>query len=105
MHHRLIAIFAIVCFAFGAGGCESLFKSSKPKSKKKQKQYQEVLMPLQTGSILQRRAYIEREPDSEPKKKPKKKESPKPKPEVEPAETPPPPTQEATPEPTPERFR
>ena len=104
MHHRLIALVVILCFAFGGGGCESLFKPSKPKSKKKQKEYQEVLMPLQTGSILQRRAYIAREPDREPKKKPKKKEAAAPKLEAEPSETPAP-TEEATPEPTPERFR
>lgn len=106
MHHRLIAILAIVCFAFGAGGCESLFKLSKPKSSKKKKQthYQEVVMPLQTGSNLQRRTYIERDPESEPTKKSKKKESPAPKPEAEPSDSPSP-TEEATPEPTPERFR
>ena len=110
MHHRLIAILAIFCFAFGGAGCESLFPPSKPKAskKKKQKQYQEVVMPLQTGSTLQRRTYVERGPDSEPKKKSKKKESPtptpKPKPEAEPSATPPP-TEEETPAPTPERFR
>ena len=116
MHHRLLALLAIVCFAFAGAGCESLFQPSKPKSSKKKKtprerkQYEEVIMPLQTGSTLQRRMFVEKrsEDEPEPKKKPKKKESPKPKPEAEPtaAETPPPtPTQEATPEPTPERFR
>ena len=113
MHHRLIAIFVILCFAFGAAGCESLFQPSKPKSSKKKKpsrerkQYESVVMPLQTGSTLQRRMFVERKSDdeSEPKKPSKKKESPKPKPEAEPAATPPPPKEEATPEPTPERFR
>lgn len=112
MCHRLIAILAILCFAVGGAGCESLFQPSKPKSPKKKKpsrekkQYDLVVMPLQTGSTLQRRMFVERSPDSdtEPKKKSKKKESPKPKPEAEAAETPPP-TEEATPEPTPERFR
>lgn len=108
MHPRLIAILGILCFAFGGAGCESLFKPSKPKSskKKRQKEYQLVVMPLQTGSTLQRRAFIEMEPESEPKKKSKKKESPSPtpKPETEPSETPPPPPEE-TPAPTPERFR
>lgn len=109
MHHRLIAILGILCFAFGGAGCESLFKPSTPKSskKKRQKEYQVVVMPLQTGSTLQRRAFIEVEPDSDkPKKKSKKKESPSPtpKPEAEPSETPPPPPEE-TPAPTPERFR
>ena len=112
MHHRLIAIFAILCFAFGGAGCESLYEASKPKSSKKKKQprerkqYEEVVMPLQTGSTLRRRSFVERKPDDEPKKKSKKKASPTPtpKPEAEPSATPTP-TEEATPEPTPERFR
>lgn len=114
MHHRFIAILAIVCFAFGGAGCESLYRASLPKPKppkkkkeqRERKQYELVVMPLQTGSTLQRRMFVEKKPDdeAEPKKKSKKKEAPKPKPEAEPAETPPP-TEEATPEPTPERFR
>lgn len=123
MHHRLIAILAIVCFAFSAAGCEALYRASLPKSKparkkkekvqRERKQYETVVMPLQTGSTLQRRMFVEKkakEDDDEPasKKKAKKKESPTPtptpKPAVEPADTPPP-TQEPTPEPTPERFR
>jgi hypothetical protein len=111
MHHRLIAILAVFCFALGAAGCESLFPSwSKPKPSKKKKrerkQYETVLMPLQTGSTLQRRMLVEKKSDDEPepKKKAKKKESAKPKPEAEPTATPAP-TEEATPEPTPERFR
>jgi hypothetical protein len=103
MHHRLIAIIAILAFAFGGGGCESLFPTAKPKSskKKKNKYYEEVVMPLQTGSLLQRRAFIERGPDTETKKKSKKKAT-VPKPEEEPAETPAP-EEESTP--PPERFR
>jgi hypothetical protein len=113
MHHRLIAILAIFCFTFGAAGCESLYRASlpKPKSPKKKKeqrerkQYEAVIMPLQTGSTLQRRAFIEVEPDSDkPKKKSKKKEPPSPKPEAESSETPSP-APEETPAPTPERFR
>ena len=114
MHHRLIAIFALLSFAFGGSSCESLYRASLPKSKppkkkkvqRERKQYETVLMPLQTGSTLQRRILVERKPDSddEPKKKPKKKEPSAPKPEAEPSDTPPP-TEEATPEPTPERFR
>lgn len=121
MHHRLIAIFAIVCFAFSGAGCEALYRASLPKSKpakkkkvqRERKQYEAVVMPLQTGSTLQRRILVEKktaDDDDEPvaKKKEKKKESPTPtptpKPAVEPADTPPP-TQEPTPEPTPERFR
>lgn len=115
MHHRLIAILAILCFTLGGAGCESLFQPSKPKSSKKKKpsrerkQYEMVVMPLQTGSTLQRRVFVEKKSGDEPelKKKSKKKESPTPtpKPAVEPAETPPPPPEQATPEPTPERFR
>lgn len=103
MHYRLIAILVLVCFAFGAAGCE-LFESSKPKSSKKKKRYKEVLMPVQTGSNLQRRAYIETGDDLEPAKKPKKKQSPSPKPDAEPSSTPSP-TEEESPAPTPERFR
>lgn len=104
MHHRLIAILALFCFAFGGGGCELFQPSKKPKSSSKKKRYKEVLMPLQTGSNLQRRTYIAQGDDLEPPKKPKKKPSATPKPAAEPSETPPP-TEEATPEPTPERFR
>jgi hypothetical protein len=112
MHQRLIAILAVLCFAFGAAGCESLYRASLPKpkpSKKKKeqrerKQYEQVIMPLQTGSTLQRRMFVERKPEDEPKKKSKKREAPAPKPAAEPSDTPPP-TEEATPEPTPERFR
>jgi hypothetical protein len=102
MYHRATAILAIFCLALGSGGCASLFQPSKPTSSKKKKQYQEVLMPLQTGSTLQRRAYIERGPDTESKKKPKKKQPLSPKPEVEPSETPAP-EEESTP--PPDRFR
>ena len=90
MHHRSIAILAILCFAFGGGGCAS----------KSNKDYDEVVMPLQTGSVLQRRTYV---PHSDTKKKPKKKHAPAPKPEAEPAETPPAPEEEGTP--PPDRFR
>ena len=103
MHHRLIAILVLFCFAFSAGGCE-LFQSLKPKSSRKKKRYKEVVMPLQTGSNLQRRTFVEVEEESEPAKKPKKRQSPSPKPEAEPSETPPP-TEEESPAPTPERFR
>jgi hypothetical protein len=90
MHHRSIAILAILCFAFGGGGCAS----------KSNKDYDEVMMPLQTGSLLQRRVLV---PRSDTKKKPKKKRTSAPKPEAEPAETPPTPEEESTP--PPDRFR
>jgi hypothetical protein len=102
MHYRLIAILVLVCFALGAAGCELFEPSKKPKSRKKQ--YKEVLMPMQTGSNLQRRTYIELDADPEPTPKPKKKQSPSPKPDAESSETPPP-TEEESPAPTPERFR
>ena len=104
MHQRLIAILVLVCFAFGAGGCELFQPSKKSKPSRKKRQFREVVMPLQTGSNLQRRTYVEVEVDSEPAKKPKKKQSPSPKPDAEPSETPSP-TEEESPAPTPERFR
>lgn len=104
MHHRLIAIFALFCFAFGGGACELFEPSKKPKSSRKKKQYKEVLMPMQTGSNLQRRTYIELGPDTERARKPKKKPSATPKPDAEPSETPTP-TEEESPAPAPERFR
>lgn len=104
MQHRLIAILVLFCFAFGAGGCELFGPSKKRKSPRKKKRYKEVLLPMQTGSNLQRRAYVEMGDDVEPVKKSKKKPSPTPKPEAEPSDTPPP-TEEESPAPTPERFR
>ena len=109
IHHRFIALLALVCFALSAGGCESFWKDppgkrpTKSKSKSK-KQYEEVLMPLQTGSTLQRRTYVERRPDSESKAtKKKKKEPAAPKPDAEPSATPTP-EEESTPPPV-DRFR
>lgn len=90
MHHRLLAILAILCFAFGGGGCAS----------KSNKDYEEVRMPLQTGSTLQRRMYVRTSGPT--KKKPKKKAPSSPKPEAEPSATPAP-EEESTP--PPERFR
>lgn len=92
MHHRWIAILVILGFAFGGGGCAA-FKSNKD--------YDEVLMPLQTGSVLHRRVLVAR--SSETKKKPRKKQPSSPKPEAEPSETPPAPEEESTP--PPDRFR
>ena len=97
MHHRSFALLAVVCLALGMAGCESLWSNSTRKSKKK---YQEVLMPLQTGSVLHRRAYVPRGPEE--KKKSKKKEAAARKPEPEPSPTPAP-EEESTP--PPDRFR
>lgn len=107
MQHRSIAFLALVCFALSTAGCESFWKDpsgKRPKKSAAKKQYQEVRMPLQTGSVLQRRTYVMRSPDPEstPIKK-KKKEPAAPKPEAEPSATPTP-EEEATPAPV-ERFR
>ena len=103
MHCRLLAILAIFSFAFGGGGCAS----------KSNKDYEDVLMPLQTGSEIQRRVQVKADhqtkPAAETKKKKKEKSkrptpTPAPKPETTPKpEATPKPVEEATPEP--ERFR
>ena len=107
MHYRSIAILTVCCLAFWVAGCESLRNSSKPKRDKKSKgEYQEVLMPQQTGSVLQRRAYVLRGPDKK-KSTSAKKPSPTPKPTAtpEPEVSPTPkPEEESSPTPT-ERFR
>ena len=101
MDYRLLAIFLIVCIAFGEAGCASYERGD------------EVLFPLQTGSRLQRRGTLERSQPRKPKKpKTKKKVTPArettarstpARTETEPVATPPP-TPEATPTP-PEKFR
>ena len=68
---------------------------------KTKKEYQEVLMPLQTGSVLHRHTYVQRGPEE--KNKSKKKETKAPKPEAEPSATPTP-EEESTPPPA-DRFR
>lgn len=93
MYHRLIAIFALLSIALGGGGCAS---------KSRSKRYEEVLMPVQTGSTLQRRVFVESTGDQKKKQKEKKKTPSKPKPETETAETPPTREEEAPP---PERYR
>jgi hypothetical protein len=91
MLHRAIAILAVVCLALGAGGCAS----------KSNKDYDEVLMPLQTGSTIQRRVFVPKGPEPKSKKKKKEREKSK-KPEPEPSATPAP-EEESTP--PPDRFR
>ena len=104
MYHRLLSLLAVISLAFATGGCESLWRSSANQTKKKQhqeKHYEEVLMPLQTGSRLHRRTYVPTGPEE--KKKSKEKEKPKaPKPEEEPSAIPKP-EEESTP--PPDRFR
>ena len=77
MNHRSIAILAIVFIALGGGGCAS----------KSNRNYEEVLMPMQTGSVLQRRIWVRAEREKSPKKK-KKKEASTRKPDAEPSATP-----------------
>jgi hypothetical protein len=90
MHHRLIAILAIVSVALGWGGCAH---------HRSNKDYDEVLMPLQTGSRIQRRVLV---PVDHEKKSKKKKKPAAPKPEAEPSATPAP-EEESTP--PADRFR
>jgi hypothetical protein len=86
MHHRSIAILAAVFVAFGGGGCAS----------KSNQQYEEVLMPLQTGSTLQRRILVRTDKSPKKKKKKEKKETSTSKPKAEPSATPAP-EEESTP--------
>lgn len=96
MYHRFCAIFIVVCFAVAAAGCAS----------KSQRNREEVLLPLQTGSTLHRRVVVDdessfkqikrRESKRDSKKRVKKERT-----EVAPAE---PDQPEETPTP-PEKFR
>jgi hypothetical protein len=95
MHLRLIASLAIVLIALGAGGCSS----TKTERKSKDRKYKEVLLPLQTGSHLQRRILV---PVDRDKKPTKKKQTNAPKPEAESSPTPAP-EEESTP--PADRFR
>ena len=95
MPHRLIAILAVACLACCAGGCTNKWNSSS----------EEVLMPLQTGSVLHRRVRVPAESEKKPKKK-KKKETSAPKSEAKPEAKPsatPVPEEESTP--PADRFR
>ena len=106
MAHRLFAFLVIVCFALGGAGCAS---------ESQRANREQVRMPLQTGSFLQRPVMIEREgatkkskkkkDKKETKKEPKepKRTTPKPTPAPEPEATPEQPVQESTP--APDRFR
>jgi ABC-type uncharacterized transport system involved in gliding motility auxiliary subunit len=96
MDFRRIAILAILCLAVAFGGCRS----------KSNKDFDEVLMPLQTGSVLQRRVQVKADEEPKPKKEKKetkeKKKAPAPKPEAERSATPAP-EEESTP--PADRFR
>jgi hypothetical protein len=91
MHFRLIALLTLACLAWGGAGCTNRWNSDTD----------EVLMPLQTGSVLHRRVRVPAEKDKKPTKK-KKKESSRPKAEAEPSPTPAP-EEESTP--PADRFR
>ena len=100
MDHRLFAVLAIICFALGGAGCasESAIESR-----------DEIVMPLQTGSVIQRRVMVEKQGVTKKSKKKKKKEKDEKK-EKESKRTSPTPTpapeatEEETPAP-PDRFR
>lgn len=108
MDHRLFAVLAIVGFALEGAGCAS---------KSQIENREEILMPLQTGSLLQRRVLVEKEGATKKSKKKKdkkekeekeekketKRPTPKPTPEPEPEPTPERPVEEPTP--APDRFR
>jgi hypothetical protein len=100
MHHRSLSLLAVICLAFGLGGCESMWTSSTRQTKKN---YQEVLMPLQTGSVLHRRTYVPNGPEEKKKSTKKETKASKPKPDAEPTATPTP-EEESTPPPA-DRFR
>lgn len=92
MDHRLFAVLVIVGFALGGAGCAS---------KEQIANREEILMPLQTGSTLQRRVLVEKEgAPKKSKKKKEKKEKQEPK-EKEEAKRPTP-TPKPTPAPEPE---
>jgi hypothetical protein len=94
MDHRLFAVLAIICFALEGAGCASESQRARR---------EEIVMPLQTGSTIQRRVMVERE--GPPKKSKKKKESKPttPKPTPTPAPEPSPQAEEETAQP--DRFR
>jgi hypothetical protein len=67
MGHRLWAVLAIFCFGLEGAGCAWKWKRSDG---------DEIVMPLQTGSTIQRRVVIPKE-SAGATKKPKKKKEPK----------------------------
>jgi hypothetical protein len=89
MYYRLIALLTIACLAWAGEGCTNKWNSNS----------EEMLMPLQTGSVLHRRVRVPAQLEQKPKKK-KKKEPSAPKPEAEPSATP---EEESTP--PADRFR
>ena len=100
MSYRAFVIPTAIFLAVALGGCRS----------NSNKDYDEVLMPLQTGSTIQRRVLVPSNPDKKSKKKTEKSEKTEKKekkeksrkPDAEPSATPAP-EEESTP--PPERFR
>ena len=92
MYQRSVVIVIMIFVAFATGGCAS--KSSR--------NYEEVLMPLQTGSVFHRRTEVPTGPKKKSTTKKKKEKEKAPKPEAEPSATPKP-EEESTP--PPDRFR
>ncbi|HZE12853.1 MAG TPA: hypothetical protein VE086_03770 [Chthoniobacterales bacterium] len=93
MSQRLLVFVLMTFVAFAAGGCAS----------KSRRNYEEMEMPLQTGSVLHRHVQTPTGPKEKPKTKKKETEKEKTKkPEAEPSATPKP-EEESTP--PPDRFR
>jgi hypothetical protein len=107
MNNRLFAILIVACLALAGSGCASRAKRHRPAQRHRQAQRdrQEVLLPRQTGSNLDRRITVDDEssfkkpiqPESKPPSKkrvktertvPEKAKEPKPD---QPEETTPPP--------------
>ena len=96
MDHRLFAFLAIACFALEGAGCASESQRARR---------EQVLMPLQTGSTIQRRVMVERQSATKKSKKKKEtKETKRTSPTPTPAPTPEP-SPQAQEESTPDRFR
>lgn len=93
MYRRSFFVVLMIFVAFAAGGCASKSRAN----------YEEMLMPLQTGSVIHRRVEVPTGPKKKSTTTTKKKEKEKePKPEAEPSATPKP-EEESTP--APDRFR
>lgn len=95
MDHRLFAVWAIVGFALEGAGCAS---------KSQRARREEILMPLQTGSTLQRRVVVPTEPEGVTKKSTKKEESKRMVVKPSEPERPPQPREDESPA-VPDRFR
>ena len=92
MYRGLLFFLLMISVACAAGGCAS----------KSRRNYEEMEMPLQTGSVLHRHIQVPTGPKKKPTTKKPAKEKKEPKPEAEPSATPKP-EEESTP--APDRFR